>query len=89
MVVSIEGDRSARPTEELGGGAPSGADLPESDLVLALGAVILRTSEDHEVAIQLGEAVPVLGRRPLIFGLLLVAIPTLGPARLAQHELED
>jgi hypothetical protein len=57
--------------------------------VLTLGAVILRTSEDHEAAIRLGEAVPVLGRHTLIFGRLLITVPTLGPARLAQHALEE
>jgi hypothetical protein len=54
--------------EELGDGVPSYADFPELDLVLTLGADILRTSEDHEAAIRLGEAAPVLGRGPKFLG---------------------
>jgi hypothetical protein len=57
--------------------------------VLMLGAVILRTSEDHEAAILLGEAAPIHGRRPLIFGCLLIAVPALALARLTQHALEE
>jgi hypothetical protein len=56
--------------------------------VLTLGAVILRTSKDHEVAIRVGEAAPVLGRCSLIFGGLLIAVPDLVLAGLTQHALE-
>jgi hypothetical protein len=76
VVTPIEGDRSARLTEEHGDGVLGGADFPEADLVLTLGAVILRTSEDHEAVIQLGKAAPVLGWR------LLVVVPTLALPRL-------
>jgi hypothetical protein len=54
-----------------------------------LGAVILRTSEDHEAAIWLREAAPVLGRRLLIFGRLLIAVLVLALARLTRHALEE
>jgi hypothetical protein len=63
--------------EELGNGAFGSADLLESFLVFMLGVVVLRTSKDHEAAIRVGEAAPILGRHSLIFGSLLIMIPTL------------
>jgi hypothetical protein len=75
--------------EELGDGIPSGADFPEADLLLTIGAVILRTFEDNEAAIQLRETATILGRRPLIFGRLLVAVLALALARLTLHALEE
>jgi hypothetical protein len=50
--------------EELEDGVPGGTDFPEADLMFTLGAVILRTFEDHEAALRLGEAAPILGWRP-------------------------
>jgi hypothetical protein len=61
VVTPVEGDRCARPTEKLEDSIPGSADFPESDLVFTLGAVILRTSEDHEAAVRVSEAAPVLG----------------------------
>jgi hypothetical protein len=100
VVTPVEGDRSARPAEKLGNRAFGSAYLPKVDLVLALGAVILRTSKDHEVAVRVGEGVPVLGRRSLLLGRLLVAVSALaegvvrgdvqelaGGARLSTAEL--
>jgi hypothetical protein len=89
VVTPIEGDRSARPAEKLGNRALGGAYLPEADLVLVLGAVILRTSKDHEAAVQFGEGVPVLGQCSLLLGRLLVVVPTLAPAGLTRHPLEE
>jgi hypothetical protein len=37
------------------------AQTSQLDLVLTLGAVVLRTSEDHEAAIRLREDIPILG----------------------------
>jgi hypothetical protein len=85
VVTSIEGDRSP---EELEDGVPGGANFLESDLVLTLGEIILRTSEDHEAVVRVGEAALILGRRSLIFGGLLIAVPTLVLAGLTQHALE-
>jgi hypothetical protein len=82
VAATIEGDWSARPTEELGDGALGGTNLLELDLVLTLGVAILRTSEDHETTVQLREVVPFLCRCSLIFGRLLVAVPTLALDRL-------
>jgi hypothetical protein len=65
-----------------------GADFSEVDLVLTLGAVILRTSKDHEAAIRLREVATVLGWHPLIFGHLLVAVPALALGRLTKHAHE-
>jgi hypothetical protein len=56
--------------------------------VLSLGAIVLRTSKDHEAAVRVKEGVPVLGRHSLLLGHLLVAVPTLALARLTQHALE-
>jgi hypothetical protein len=89
VVTPIEGDRSARPTVKLGNRALGNAYLPEADLVLALGAVVLRTSKAHEAAVRVGEGIPILGRRSLLLGRLLVAIPALALARLTQHALEE
>jgi hypothetical protein len=51
--------------------------------VLTLGAVILKTSENHEAAIRLGEAALILGWR------LLIAVLALALAMLTQHALEE
>jgi hypothetical protein len=75
--------------EELRDGVPGGADFLEVDLMLTLGAVMLRPSEDHEVAIRLGEAAPILGRCPLIFWRLFVAVPSLALARMNQLALDE
>jgi hypothetical protein len=82
VVTPIEGDQSARPAEKLGNRVLRGAYLPDADLVLALGAVILRTSKDHEATVQVGEGVPVLGWRSRLLGCLLVAVSALAPAGL-------
>jgi hypothetical protein len=58
-------------------------------LVLTLEAVILRTTKDHEAAIRLRKSAIVLGWRTLIFGRLLIAVPSLSLARLTQHELQE
>jgi hypothetical protein len=50
--------------------------------VLALGAVVLRTSKGHEATVQVGECVPVLGRCTLLLGRLLVVVPALALARM-------
>jgi hypothetical protein len=65
------------------------AHTPEADLVLALGAVVLRTSKDHVAVVRVGEGVPVLGRRSLDLGRLLVTVSALAPAGLTQHPLEE
>jgi hypothetical protein len=57
--------------------------------VLTLGAVVLRTTKDHEAAIRLREAATILGRRPLIFGCHFVAVPALALATLIQHVIEE
>jgi hypothetical protein len=82
VVTSVEGDRCAQPTKELRDGVPGGADFPKSDLVLMLGVVILRIFKDYEAAVRIGEAAPILGWRSLIFGGLLIAVPTLALAGL-------
>jgi hypothetical protein len=74
--------------EELGDGVPGGADFPEVDLVLMLGAVILGTSEDHETAIRLREAATILGR-PSNFWAPPRCSPALALAGLTQHALEE
>jgi hypothetical protein len=74
--------------EELGDGVPDGADFPKSDLVLTPDEVILRTSKDHEASVRVGEAAPILGQHSLIFGGLLIMVPALALAGLAQHALE-
>jgi hypothetical protein len=66
-----------------------GAYLLELDLVLALGAVILRTSKDHEAAVWVREGVPVLSRRSLLLGRFLVMVPAIALAGLIQHPLEE
>jgi hypothetical protein len=60
-----------------------------ADLVLALVKIVLRASKDHEIAVRIGEGVPILKRRPLILGRLLVAVPALVLAGLPQHLLEE
>jgi hypothetical protein len=75
--------------EKLGNRALGGAYFREADLVLAFGAVVLRTSKDHEAAIRVGEGAPILGWRSLLLGCLLVAVPALAPAGLTQHPLEE
>jgi hypothetical protein len=82
VVTPVEGDRCARQMEELGDKVHGSADFPESHLVLTLGAVVLTTSEDHEVAVWIEEAAPILGRRSLIFGDLLIAVHALALAGL-------
>jgi hypothetical protein len=57
--------------------------------VLTLGAVILRTFKDHKAAVRVGEGVPVLGRRSLLLGHLLVAVPALALAGLTKYLLEE
>jgi hypothetical protein len=57
--------------------------------VLALGAIVLRTSKYHEATVWLREGVPVLRRCPLILGRLLVTVPALALAGLTQHPLEE
>jgi hypothetical protein len=56
---------------------------------VALGAVVLRTSNDHEVAVRVGEGVPVLGRCSVFLWRLLVVVRTLALAGLTQHSLEE
>jgi hypothetical protein len=75
--------------EKFGDGAFGGAYLSESDPVLMLGAVIFRTSKDHEAVVQVKEAAHVLGRHFLILGCFLVAVPALALAGLAQYTLEE
>jgi hypothetical protein len=89
VVTLIEGDWSARPTEKLGNRALGGTYLSEVDLVLVLGAVVLRTSKDHEVAVRIGEGVLILGCHSLLLGHLLVAVPALAPTGLTQHPLKE
>jgi hypothetical protein len=89
VVTPVEGDRGARPAEKLGNRDLGGTYLTKVYLVLALGAVVLRTSKDHEAAIRVGEGVPVLGRHCLLLGHLLVMVPALTPAGLTQHRLEE
>jgi hypothetical protein len=52
--------------EKFGGTKLLVAHTPEADLVLALGAVILRTSKDHEAVVRVGEGVPILGQHSLL-----------------------
>jgi hypothetical protein len=82
VVTLIKGDRSARPTEKFGNRAFGGAYLPKADLVLALGAIVLRTSKDHEAAVWVEEVVPVLGWRSLLLGRVLATVPALALAAL-------
>jgi hypothetical protein len=51
VVIPIKCDQSAQPMQEFRNRALDGAYLPEADLVLPLGAIVLRASKDHEAAV--------------------------------------
>jgi hypothetical protein len=63
--------------EKLGNRALGDVYLPETDLVVALGAVILRISKDHEAAVRVGKVFPSLGGAPCSLGASLSQSPPL------------
>ena len=83
IVPLIEGDRRFRPTKEGGDGRLGGACLPIAYLVLALGPDDVRSAEDHDAFISIGETVLVHAHRASFLGCRLFAVPFFQPAGLS------
>ena len=83
MVPLIEGDRRFRPAKEGGDIRFGSACLPIVYLVLVLGPDGVRSAEDHDAFISIGETVSVLAHHASFLGCRLFAVPFFRPASLS------